>query len=70
MFESNIESCIEFVVSVIDSGEDTEAREETLSGVKELLEKLDKSVQELLDILPSEDADTHCFELNKLKFKI
>ena len=36
---------------------------------KELQEKLDKSVQELLDISPSEDADTLCFELSKLKFK-
>ena len=70
MFESEIESCIEFVVSGIDSGEDTETLEETLSEIKELQEKLDNSVQELLDISPSEDADTLCFQLSKLKFKI
>ena len=70
MFESEIESCIEFVVSGIDSEEDTETLEETLSEIKELQEKLDKSVQELLDISPSEDADTLCFQLSKLKFKI
>ena len=70
MFESGIESCIEFVVSGIDSGEDTETLEETLSEIKELQEKLDHSVQELLDISPSEDADMLCFELSKLKTKI
>ena len=70
MFESEIESCIEFVVSGIGSGEDTETLEETLGEIKELQEKLDKSVPELLDISPSEDADTLCFELSKLKFKI
>ena len=36
MFESEIESCIEFVVSGIDSGEDTETLGETLSEIKEL----------------------------------
>ena len=64
MFESKIESCIEFVVSGIDSSEDTETLEETLSEIKELQEKLDNSVQELLDISPSEDADTLCFHLS------
>ena len=63
-------NCIEFVVSGINSGEDTETLEETLSEIKELQEKLDNSVQELLDISPSEDADTLCFQLSKLKFKI
>ena len=70
MFESEIEPCIEFVVSGIDSGEDTETLEETLSEIKELQEKLDNSVQELLDISPSEHADMLCFQLSKLKFKI
>ena len=70
MSESEIEFCIEFVVSVIDSGEDTETVEETLSKIKELQEKLDNSVHELLDISPSEDADTFCSQLSKLKFKI
>ena len=70
MFESEIESCIEFVVSGIDFGEDTETLEESLSEIKELQEKLDNSVQELLDISPSEDADTLYFQLSKLKFKI
>ena len=69
MFESEIESCIEFVVSGIDSGEDTETLEETLSEIKELQEKLDNSVQELLDISPSEDADTLCFQLSKLRLE-
>ena len=70
MFESEIESCIECVVSGIDSGEDTETLEETLSEIKELQEKLNNSLQELLDISPSEDADTHCFQFTKPKFKI
>ena len=70
MFESKIESCIELVVSGIDSGEDTKTLEETLSEIKELQEKLDNSVQELLDISPSEVADKLCFQLSKLKFKI
>ena len=70
MCESEIESCIEFVVSGIDSGEDTETLEETLSKIKELQEKLDNSVHELLDISPSEDADTFCSQLSRLKFKI
>ena len=70
MFESEIESCIEFFVSGIDSGEATETLEKTLSEIKELQEKIDNFVQELLDISPSEDADTFCFQLNKLKFKI
>ena len=68
--QNQIESCIEFVVSGIDSWEDTETLEETLCEIKELQEKLDKSVQELLDISPSEDADMLCFELSKLKIKI
>ena len=34
MFESEIESCIEFVVSGIDSGEDTETLEETLKQIR------------------------------------
>ena len=67
---SEIESCVEFVVSGIDSGEDTETLEETLSKIKELQEKLNISLQELLDISPSEDADTHCFQFTKSKFKI
>ena len=70
MFESEIESCTEFVVSGIHYGENTETLEETLSEIKELQEKLDNSVQELLDISPSEDADTLCFQFSKLKFKI
>ena len=70
MFESEIEICIEFVVSGIDSREDTEPLEVTLGEIKELQEKLDNSVQELLDISPSEDADTLCFERRKLKFEI
>ena len=70
MFESEIESCIEFVVSGIDSEEDFETLEETLSGIKELQEKLNNSLQELLDISPAEDADAHCFQLTKPKFKI
>ena len=70
IIESEIESCIELVVSGIDSREDTETLEETLSEIKELQEKLDNSVQELLDISSSEDADMLCFELSKLKFKI
>ena len=70
IFESEIEPCIEFVVSTIDSGEDTETIEETLSVIKELQEKSDNSVQELLEISPSEDAHTLCSHLSKLKFKI
>ena len=70
VLESEIESCIEFVVSGIDSGEDFKTLEETLFEIKELQEKLDNSLQELLDISPSEDADTHCFQLTKPKFKI
>ena len=70
MFESKIESCIEFVVSGTYSGEDTETLEETLSEIKELQEKLNKSCQELSDISPSEDKDTLCFELSNLKFII
>ena len=68
--KSKIESGIEFVVSGIDSGEDTETLEETLRENKEMQEKLDNSVQELLDISPSEDADTLCSHFSKLKFKI
>ena len=70
MFEKEIESCIEFVVSGIDYGEDTETREEKLSDIKELQQKLDNSSQELLDISQSEDAGTFCSQLSKLKFKI
>ena len=70
MFESEIESCIEIFVSRIDSGEDTETLEETMSETKELQEKIDNSVQELLDISPSEDADALCSQLSKLIFKI
>ena len=70
MFESEIESCIEFVVSGIDSGEDTVTLEETLNEIKALQEKLDNSVQEFLDISPSEEADTHSFQPSKLIFKI
>ena len=70
MIESEIESYIELVVSGIDSGEDTKTLEGTLSEIKELQEKLDNSVQELLDILPAEDANTLCSQLSKLKFKI
>ena len=66
-FEIEIESCIEYVVSGIDFGEDTETLEETLSKIKELQEKHDKSVQEFLDVLPSEDADTLCSQLSKVK---
>ena len=70
MFESEIESYIELVVSGIDSGEDTETLEGTLSEIKEPQEKLDNSVQELLDILPAEDANTLYSQLSKLKLKI
>ena len=71
MFEMEIDSCVDFVVSGIDSGEDTGTLEETLSEIKELQEKLDNSVQELLVISPSEDAaDTLCFHFSKLKFRI
>ena len=41
MFESKIESCIEFIVPGIDSREDTETLKEILSEIKELQEKLD-----------------------------
>ena len=47
----------------MDSGEDTEIVEETLMETKELQGKLDSSVQQLLDISPSEDADTLCSQL-------
>ena len=70
MFDSKNESCIKFVVSRIDSEEDTETLEETLCKIKELQGKLDNSVQEFLDISQSEDADTLRSQLSKLKSKI
>ena len=68
MYESEIESCIEFITSGIDCGEDSETVEETLLEIKEL-EKKELTIQELLDKAPSSDAETLCSHLSKLKFK-
>ena len=70
MYESEIESCIEFITSGIDCGEDSETVEETLLEIKELQEKYELTIQELLDKAPSSDAETLCSHLSKLKFKI
>ena len=69
MNESEIESCIEFITSGIDCGEDSETIEETLLEIKELQEKSDFTIQELLDEAPSSDAETLCSHLSKLNFK-
>ena len=70
MYESEIEFCIEFITSGIDCGEDSETVEETLLEIKELQEKYELTIQELLDKAPSSDAETLCSHLRQLKFKI
>ena len=70
IYESEIESCIEFITSGIDCGEDSEIIEETLQEIKELQEKYYFTVRELLDKAPSSDGESLCSHLSKLKFKI
>ena len=70
MYDSKIESCIEFITSGTDCGEDSETVEETLLEIKELQKKYEFIIQELLDKALSSDAETLCSHLSKLIFKI
>ena len=69
MYESEIESCIEFITSGIDCGEDSGTVEVTLLEIKELQEKYEFTIQELLDKAPSSDAETLCSHLSKFKIR-
>ena len=69
MYESEIESCIEFITSGIDCGENSDTVEEILLEIKEIKEKYDFTIQERLDNAPSSDAETLCSLLSKLKLK-
>ena len=70
MYESESESCIEFITSGIDCGEDSETVEETILEIKEVQERYEFTIQELLDKAPSSDVETLCPHMSKLKFKI
>ena len=70
MYEIEIQSCIEFITCGIDCGEDSETVEETLLEIKELQEKYDFTIQELLNKTSLSDAKALCSHLRRLKFKI
>ena len=69
MYESELESCIDFITSGIDCGEDPETVEVTLTEIKEFHKKYEFTIQDLPDRAPSSDTETLCSHLSWLKIR-